>query len=67
MIRFIDPVYRHPTHGRFYYILFYPHIIISIKTKKKIISGANHTPMTVTVCPIARGSHMLVRRLVVRC
>ena len=33
MIRFIDPVYRHPTHGRFYYILFYPHKIILIETK----------------------------------
>ena len=33
MIRFIDPVYRCPTHGRFYYILFYPHIIILIETK----------------------------------
>ena len=34
MIRFIDPVYRHPTHGRYYYILFYTHTIILIKTQK---------------------------------
>ena len=53
-IRFKYPVYRHPTHDRFYYMLFAPPIIILVATKKMITSCTNHTLIAVLVCPISR-------------
>ena len=48
------PVYRHPTHDRFYYILFLSRHNYFVWCQKMIISCTNHTLITVLVCPIAR-------------